>query len=138
MLVLAPQFTIDHIGIVVDALDSAVALYCRLLGVPPEDVEYHDIPSEKVRIAMLKGSTVIELLEPTEDDTGLAKFRAKRGAGVHHLCFSVPAPLQDQLDELKASGLLLLDDTPRSGAGGKVFFVHPKSCGGVLVEFVER
>ena len=138
MLNLGSPFTIDHIGIVVDALDSAVALYCSLLGVKPEAVEYHDVPTEKVRVAMLKGNTIVELLEPTEEGTGLAKFREKRGAGVHHICYAAPAPLQAKLDQLKAAGLALLDESPRTGADGKVFFVHPKSCGGVLVEFVER
>lgn len=138
MLTLASPFTIDHIGIVVDSLDASVALYCSLLGVAPEAVEYHDVPTEKVRVAMLKGNTIVELLEPTEEGTGLAKFREKRGTGVHHICYAAPAPLQAKLDELKAAGLALLDESPRIGADGKVFFVHPKSCGGVLVEFVER
>jgi methylmalonyl-CoA/ethylmalonyl-CoA epimerase len=138
MLTLGSQFTVDHIGIVVDSLDSAVALYCSLLGVPPAAVEYHDVPTEKIRIAMLKGNTVIELLEPTEAGSGLAKYREKRGAGIHHICFAAPAPLQDRLEELKAAGMTLLDEAPRTGADGKIFFVHPKSCGGVLVEFVER
>lgn len=138
MLDLPPLFTLDHIGIVVDALDTAVPLYCSLLGVPADAVEFHDVPTEKVRVAMLKGSAIVELLEPTEAGTGLAKFREKRGAGIHHLCFAAPAPLQAKLDALKADGLQLLDETPRTGADGKVFFVHPRSCGGVLVEFVER
>lgn len=138
MLTLASQFTIDHIGIVVDSLDSAVALYCNLLGVDPAAVVYHDVPTEKIRIAMLRGNAAVELLEPTQEGTGLAKFREKHGAGIHHICFAAPAPLQDKLNELKAAGMTLLDDAPRIGAGSKIFFVHPKSCGGVLVEFVER
>jgi methylmalonyl-CoA/ethylmalonyl-CoA epimerase len=138
MLDLSPLFTIDHIGIVVDSLDAAVPLYCSMLGIPLAAVEYHNVPTEKVRVAMLQGNAIVELLEPTEEGTGLAKFREKRGAGVHHICFAAPAPLQAKLDELKAAGLQLLDEAPRTGADGKVFFVHPKSCGGVLVEFVER
>jgi methylmalonyl-CoA/ethylmalonyl-CoA epimerase len=131
------MFNIHHVGIVVAQLDEAVAVYCRLLNYPPDKVEYHDVPSEKVRVAMFKGNTTIELLEPTAPDTGLAKFLEKRGAGVHHLCYAVPAPLQDKLHVLKAAGFTLLDEAPRQGAEGPVFFVHPKSAGGMLVEFIE-
>lgn len=132
------MFTLNHIGIVVERLEDAVQLYCRLLNYPAEQVEYHDVPTEKVRVAMFKGNTIIELLEPTAPDTGLAKFLEKRGAGVHHLCYGAEAPLQEKLDELKAAGFTLLDETPRQGADGRVFFVHPKSAGGMLVEFVEQ
>lgn len=132
------MFNLHHIGIVVAQLDEAVRLYCRLLNYPPEKVEYHDVPTEKVRVAMFKGNTTLELLEPTAPDTGLARFLEKRGAGVHHLCYSAPAPLQHRMRELKEAGFSLLDELPRTGADGQVFFVHPKSAGGVLVEFAEE
>ena len=131
------MFRLDHIGIVVEALEPAVELYCKLLGYPVEQVEYMEVPTEGVRIAMLSGNTKIELLEPTDPEGALARFLAKRGGGVHHLSFGAPAPLQAKLDELKTGGLELLDSEPRTGAEGRVFFVHPKSTAGVLTEFVE-
>ena len=132
------MFNLNHVGIVVPSLSDAVPLFCQLLAYPAEAVEYHDVPSEQVRVAMLKGNTTIELLEPTAADSALARFLEKRGPGFHHWCFAAPAPLQAKLDELKQAELRLLDDTPRTGAEGVVFFVHPKSAGGILTEFVEQ
>lgn len=132
------MFRLDHIGIVVAKLEPAVELYCRLLDYPPEQVEYHDVESEGVRVAMLKGNTTIELLEPTDAQGALARFLEKRGGGFHHYCFGAPAPLEDKLAALREQGFTLLDELPRQGAEGKVFFVHPKSAGGILTEFVEE
>lgn len=132
------MFTLDHLGILVASLEESVPLYCALTGVAAEAVEYHDVPSEGVRIAMLKGNTTIELLEPTNPEGALARFMEKRGPGFHHYCFSVPPPLEERLAVLKAAGFTLLDESPRVGAEGKVFFVHPKSAGGILTEFVEK
>lgn len=132
------MFRLDHIGIVVSQLETSVALYCRLLGYPPEHVEYHDVESEGVRVAMLKGNTTIELLEPTDPQGALARFLEKRGGGFHHYCFGAAAPLEDKLAALREQGFTLLDELPRQGAEGKVFFVHPKSVGGILTEFVEE
>jgi len=132
------MFRLDHIGIVVAALEPAVELYCRLLDYPPERVEYHDVPREGVRVAMLKGNTTLELLEPTVPQGALARFLEKRGGGFHHFCFGAPAPLEDRLAALRAQDFQLLDETPRLGAEGKVFFVHPSSAGGILTEFVEE
>jgi methylmalonyl-CoA/ethylmalonyl-CoA epimerase len=131
------MFRLDHIGIVVEALEPAVELYCRLLSYPAEQVEYMEVPSEGVRVAMLSGNTKVELLQPTDPEGALARFLTKRGGGVHHLCFGAPAPLKAKLDQLKEHGLSLLDDEPRTGAEGRVFFVHPRSTAGVLTEFVE-
>jgi methylmalonyl-CoA/ethylmalonyl-CoA epimerase len=132
------MFRLDHIGIAVAELEPAVELYCKLLDYPPAQVEYHDVASEGVRVAMLKGNTTIELLQPTDAHGALARFLEKRGGGFHHYCFGGPAPLQDKLAALRAQGFQLLDETPRQGAEGKVFFVHPKSAGGILTEFVEE
>jgi methylmalonyl-CoA/ethylmalonyl-CoA epimerase len=131
------MFRLDHIGIVVAALEPAVELYCRLLDYPPEQVEYHDVPGEGVRVAMFKGNSTIELLEPTDPQGALARFLEKRGGGFHHFCFGAAAPLEDRLAALREQGFQLLDDAPRSGAEGRVFFVHPRSAGGILTEFVE-
>jgi len=132
------MFTLDHLGIVVASLAEAVPLYCRLLGVDPAAVVYHDVPSEGVRVAMLKGNTTIELLEPTDAESALGRFLEKRGGGFHHWSFAAPAPLEDKLAALRNAGFALLDEQPRAGAEGKVFFVHPKSAGGILTEFVEK
>lgn len=132
------MFRLDHIGIVVEKLEPMVELYCKMLGFPPEQVVYHDVPSEGVRVAMLAGNTKLEFLEPVNPDGGLAKFLAKRGPGFHHFCFGGPAPLEDKLAALKNDGFRLLDEVPREGAEGRVFFVHPKSAGGILTEFVEE
>lgn len=132
------MFTLDHLGILVASLEESVPLYCTLLGLPQSDVEYHEVPSESVRIAMLRGNTTIELLEPTDPDGPLARFMEKRGPGFHHYCFAVKPPLQERLEALKTAGFVLLDQSPRVGAEGRVFFVHPKSAGGILTEFVEK
>jgi methylmalonyl-CoA epimerase len=132
------MFNLDHLGIIVASLGESVPLYCTLLGIAPDAVEYHDVPSEGVRVAMLKGNTTVELLEPTEPDGALARFLEKRGPGLHHWCYAVPAPLEDKLAGLKAAGFEVLSDAPRVGAEGRVFFVHPKSTGGILTEFVEK
>jgi methylmalonyl-CoA epimerase len=132
------MFTLDHLGIVVASLAQAVPAFCKLLGVPEDAVEYHEVPSEQVRIAMLKGNVTVELLEPTDPAGALARFLQKRGPGIHHVSFASPPPLEAKLAELKAAGFRLLDDQPRVGAEGRVFFVHPASAGGVLTEFVEQ
>ena len=132
------MFNLDHLGIIVASLSEAVPLYCTMLGIAPDAVEYHDVPSEGVRVAMLKGNTTVELLEPTEPDGALARFLEKRGPGLHHLSYAVSAPLEDKLAELKAAGFEVLSENPRVGAEGRVFFVHPKSAGGILTEFVEK
>jgi methylmalonyl-CoA/ethylmalonyl-CoA epimerase len=132
------MFNLDHIGIVVPDLDSAVANYCAMLGLDPASVDFHDVPSEGVRVAMLRGNTIVELLQPTNPEGGLAKYLEKRGPGLHHLCYAAPKPLEAKLAALKEAGMAVLDESPRTGADGRVFFVHPKSVGGVLTEFVER
>lgn len=131
------MFTLDHLGIVVGSLAEMVPVFCRLLAADPAAVEYHEVPSEHVRIAMLKGNVTVELLEPTDPAGALARFLEKRGPGIHHVSFSAPPPLEAKLAELKAAGFRLLDEQPRTGAEGRVFFVHPSSAGGVLTEFVE-
>lgn len=130
------MFTLDHVAIAVPDLAEAVTLYCKLLDYPLEAVEYHAVPSEGVRVAMLKGNTTLELLESSDPVGSIARFIEKRGPGLHHLCFST-ADAQARLDSLSEQGFSLLDQHPRVGAEGSVFFVHPKSAGGVLTEFVQ-
>ena len=126
---------IDHLGIAVKSLDEAVKAYAAL-GFPLEAV--HDVPSEKVKTAFLPvGDTHLELLEPTDPTSVIAKFLEKR-SGLHHVCVLVD-DIEKTLAELKASGVRLIDETPRVGAGGsRVAFVHPQAAAGVLLELKEE
>ncbi|HMQ21924.1 MAG TPA: methylmalonyl-CoA epimerase [Planctomycetota bacterium] len=127
---------LHHIGIAVENLDDAVRIYRDQLGLRLDSIE--EVPTERVRVAVLfAGATRIELLEPTGDDSPIAKALAKRGPGVHHIAFQV-ADASDAVRRLDAAGLQVLDDAPRPGAhGSKCAFIHPKSLGGVLGEIVE-
>ena len=126
------MMVLDHVGIAVASLERGLALY-RALGLEAAAVE--EVPSEKVRVAFLPvEGTSIELLEPTGPESPVAAFIAKRGEGMHHLCFRV-ADIRTTMAELKAGGFELLADEPRRGAHGcLVCFVHPRSAGGVLIE----
>ena len=126
---------IDHLGIAVKGLDEAVAAW-KALGFEVGGV--HEVPSERVRTAFLPiGESHLELLEPTDESSVIAKFLEKR-SGLHHVCFLVD-DIDAALAEAKAKGVQLIDQAPRTGAGGcRVAFVHPKAAGGVLVELKER
>jgi methylmalonyl-CoA/ethylmalonyl-CoA epimerase len=125
---------IDHIGIAVPRMDDAVSAW-RVLGFEVEAV--HDVPTEKVRTAFLPvGESHLELLEPTEPSSVIAKFLEKR-SGLHHVCVLVD-DIDGALRQLRDEGVVLIDQVPRLGAGGcRVAFVHPKSAGGVLLELKE-
>jgi len=126
---------IHHVAVVVHSIDRAVGLYRDLLGLELETVM--DIPTDRVRIAFLPVSEVrIELIEPTDDTTGVARFLAARGEGFHHVCFEVDN-LAEALLRLEIDGVELIDTSPRRGAEGPVAFLHPRSCHGVLVELIE-
>ncbi len=126
---------IDHLGIAVASIEDGVRAY-EALGFHVDAT--HDVPTEKVRTAFLPvGESHLELLEPTEPGSVIARFLEKR-SGLHHVCVAVP-DIQEALDALAARGVELLDTKPRVGAGGrKVAFVHPRSAAGVLLELVER
>ena len=126
---------IDHIGIAVPHLEEAIAAY-EALGF--EVADRHDVPSEKVRTAFLPiGESTLELLEPTEPDSVIAKFLGKR-AGIHHICVLVD-DIEAALRELDERGVRLVDAEPRVGADGcRVAFVHPKAASGVLIELKEE
>ena len=126
---------IDHLGIAVKDLAEATRVY-ETLGFHVE--ASHDVPTEKVRTAFLPvGESHLELLEPTDPGSVIARFLEKR-SGIHHVCVAVP-DVQAALDALAARGVELLDKAPRIGAGGrKVAFIHPRSAAGVLLELVER
>ena len=127
---------VDHIGIAVADLEAAVAAFQALFGTGPAAVE--DVADQKVRTAFFAaGDTHVELLFPLAVDSPISNFLAKRGPGLHHICFEV-GNLERALQECAARGLRLIDATPRVGAGGKrIAFLHPKSTGGILVELSE-
>ena len=126
---------VDHIGIAVRSIEEGRTFY-EAMGL--EVVEIEEVPHEGVRVAMIPcGGTRIELLEPTTEDSPIAKFLAKKGPGIHHVCFGSDELRQDDL-RLRGAGVDLLRDEPSRGAGGaRVQFVHPRSAGGVLVELSE-
>ena len=128
---------IDHIGIATNGIDDAARFYLESLGLQIEHVE--EVASQKVPVAMLPlGESRVELLEPTSDDSPISKFLAKRGPGIHHIAVRVP-DIRASLAELKEKGARLIDEEPRTGAGGcLVAFIHPSSTGGVLLELVEH
>ena len=127
---------IDHVGIAVKNLEEAIKVW-EGLGLKVEEIE--EVPDQKVRTAIIHiGESRIELLEPTAEDSPIAKFIAKRGEGIHHIALGV-TNIEEHLRELKERGYRLIDEEPRIGAGGaKIAFVHPKAVTGVLLELCER
>jgi len=129
---------IDHIGIAVNNLDEAISLYRDFLGLKLESV--HVVEDQKVKVASLSTGeeTRIELLEPTESESPVAKFIEKRGEGIHHIALKV-RNIETVLEELKEKGLTLVDEKPRVGVGkAKIAFIHPKSTRSVLIELCEK
>jgi len=129
------DFALDHLGIAVRSLAAAKSIYEKLgLAISAEEI----VPAEKVRVIMIPvGETRLELLEPTSEDSVIAKFIAKRGEGLHHVSLRVP-DLAAAVAKLKADGVRLVSDEIKTGAGGhRYIFVHPSSAGGVLLELVE-
>jgi methylmalonyl-CoA epimerase len=130
-----PPGRIHHVAVIVSSIEESLALYRDLLGLPLETIM--DIPSDRVRIAFLGvGESKVELVQPTDDTTGVARFLANKGEGFHHVCFEV-ADLTEELTRLGIDGVELIDSAPRRGAEGPVAFLHPRSCHGVLVELIE-
>ena len=128
---------IEHIGIATRALDEAVGFWRDALGLQMQEIE--EVAEQGVRVLMLPlGETRIELLEPTGQDSPIAKFLEKRGPGIHHIAVRVP-DIRATLADLKERGARLIDETPRVGAGGcLVAFIHPSTTNGVLLELVEE
>jgi methylmalonyl-CoA epimerase len=127
---------LDHVGIAVPSLSDALAQWEPLAGAPDSSPEV--VPSNRVRVVFFTvGGTHIELLEPTEPESPVARFLASRGPGVHHIAFRVPS-VDRALAEVAERGGKLVDQAARAGARGRrVGFAHPAAFGGVLVEFVE-
>jgi len=127
--------TIDHLGIAVNSLAAAKSIYEKLgLQVSPEEV----VEGEQVRLVMVSvGESRLELLEPLSENSVIARFLAKRGEGLHHVCLRVP-DLDGAVEKLKENGVRLVSEEIKVGAGGhRYVFVHPSSAGGVLLELAE-
>ena len=125
-------YKIEHIGVAVVSIDDALGVY-QALGL--REAHREDVPSQKVRTAFLPvGESRIELLEPTSEDSPVARFLARRGGGMHHVCFAVD-DIEAALEDLRQRGFRLLHENPVRGADGKrVAFLHPEAGGGVLIE----
>lgn len=129
------EFHIDHLGIAVKSLTAAKSIYEKLgMDVLPEE----SVEQEKVRVVMIPvGDSRLELLEATSEDSTIAKFIAKRGEGLHHICLRVP-DLGVAVEKLQKDGVRLVSNEIKIGAGGhRYIFVHPQSAGAVLLELVE-
>ncbi|MDD2329858.1 MAG: methylmalonyl-CoA epimerase [Bacteroidales bacterium] len=128
---------IEHIGIAVRSLESAIAFYESKLGLKCYAIE--EVQDQKVRTAFFKvGQTKVELLESTDPEGPIGKFLEKKGEGVHHIAFATEG-LQENLDELSQNGIRLIDNNPRKGAEGlHIAFLHPKDTLGVLTELCEN
>lgn len=137
MTALADAGPLHHVGVVVPSLAEAIPFYRDVLGyaVGPQ----HDLRDQRVKVVFVtRGDSRVELLEPTDGESGVARFLAERGrATLHHMCFEVP-DLAGTLARLAGAGVELLDRAPRRGVEGLVAFVHPRAAGGVLVELLER
>jgi methylmalonyl-CoA/ethylmalonyl-CoA epimerase len=126
---------INHVAIAVPDLDASLTFWRDALGLTLDHVE--DVPSQKSMVAFIPcGDSEVELVKPTAEDTGVAKFIAERGGGMHHLCFQVD-DIEEMLANLKEKGIRLINETPQVLPGRKMAFVHPKSTGGVLVELYQ-
>jgi methylmalonyl-CoA epimerase len=126
---------VHHVAVVVRDVEESLRFWRDMLGLPVESVI--PIPSDRVTIAFLPvGESRVELVQPTDDTTGVARFLAGKGEGFHHVCFEVPN-LAETLLRLELDGVELIDTAPRRGAEGPVAFLHPRSCHGVLVELIE-
>jgi methylmalonyl-CoA/ethylmalonyl-CoA epimerase len=128
---------IQHLGVAVNSIDEALNFWRDGLGLELKEIEI--VEDQGVRVAMLPvGESRIELLEATAGETPVGKFIARRGPGIHHLCLEVN-DINAKLAELKVSGIRLIDEEPRIGAGGAlVAFIHPSSTGGVLIELTQK
>lgn len=128
---------VDHIGIAVHSIEKTLPFYTDVLKLPLLGQE--EVESEKLKVAFLQaGESKIELLEPTSQESAVAKFIEKRGEGIHHIALGVES-IEERIKEMKEKGIKMIQDEPKTGAGGaQVAFMHPKSTSGVLYELCER
>lgn len=127
---------VHHIAIAVDDIDQSLAFWRDALGLTLGGVD--EVPEQKAKVAFLDaGESHVELVQPTADDTGVARFLAQRGGGIHHLCLEVD-DIDAALASLKAKGVRLINEEPLTRENGRRYaFIHPKSTGGVLLELYE-
>jgi len=127
---------IDHIGIAVEDLDDVIQTYNTIFNIKPSFIE--TVEEQRVKTAgFTVGESTVELLQATDEESPIAKFISKKGAGIHHIAYRVEN-LEKTLNELKEKKIRLIDEKPRQGADGKkIAFIHPKSTGGVLIELCE-
>jgi methylmalonyl-CoA epimerase len=127
---------VHHVAVIVRDIDESLGFWRDMLGLPVELVL--PIEHDRVTIAFLAvGESKVELVQPTDDTTGVARFLAGKGEGFHHVCFEVDN-ISETLMRLEMDGLELIDSVARKGAEGPVAFIHPRSCHGVLVELIEK
>ena len=132
-----PEITLNHLALVVDDLDAALNFWSGALGLQL-DGKAEIVPDEEVNIAFLNiGEARLELIQPTTTDSGVAKYLAKRGPGMHHICLEVD-DLETILNVLMEKGIELINESPRERHGRRYAFVHPNSSFGVLLELYER
>ena len=125
---------INHVAIAVRDIEVSLGFYRATFGVVTNEIV--DIPDQGVRAALVRiGGSQLELIEPTDDSGGVARFIDRQGEGLHHICFEVE-DLAARLGQLRDAGLELVDEAPREGLSGDIAFIHPRSTGGVLVELV--
>jgi len=130
----ASPVRVSHVGIAVPSIDAALPFYRDVLGLEPGHPETAD---GATIVALALGDVQVELLEPRDPDGPVAKFIAKRGPGIHHVCYRVP-DLDRAVERCRAAGYRLIDEVPRRGASGRrIAFVHPKTTAGILVELTE-
>ncbi len=127
---------VNHVAVVVDDMEQSLSFWRDALGMDLH--ELRDVPAEKSQVAFLPlAGSEIELVKPTSDDLGIAKYLAKRGPGMHHICVEVD-DIEEMLAQLKSKGIRLINEEPRIAADGKKYaFVHPESTSGVLVELYQ-
>ncbi len=128
--------SVHHVAVVVDDMEKSLSFWRDALGI--ELHELREVPAERSQVAFLPlAGAEVELVTPTTDDSGIAKYLAKRGPGMHHLCLEVD-DIEGMLAQLKAKNVRLINEEPRTGADGKKYaFIHPESTGGVLVELYQ-
>ena len=127
---------IDHIAIAVSSIDDALKVFGEVFGLKAEHIE--EIPDQKIKAATVCiGDTNIEFIEPTDPESGVAKFVEKKGEGIHHIAVEV-ADIDAELKALEDRGVALIDRQARKGLAGKIGFLHPKSTKGVLMELVQK
>lgn len=127
---------INHLAVVVPDLEGALSFWRDALGLPLDKVQ--DVASEEVKVGFLEvGDAHVELLQPTTDDSGVAKYIDKKGPGMHHLCIEVE-DIEAAIAHLQAKGVRLINEEPKERDGWRYAFVHPKSTGGVMIELYEK